>query len=173
MPDGELAGRDLDLLAARPNRGGLRHKLQQGAQAAPGARHGLVFEGLRQGVEEGQRRGLFNVAEQHCADGADRHQQTDAVVAFGEEVPQRAGHERVAAEQECGPERDEPHQGNVGPLESQAGDKENPRTDGQQQLEIAVPRGLLLLCHGFVVGAAAAHGPSFSLLRHSTAAGYS
>src|SRR5690606_39992846 len=64
-----------------PDGRGLRDQLEQRPQPAAGAVHGLVLQRFGDRVQERQRRGLLDVAEDDRADRADRHQQPDAQLA--------------------------------------------------------------------------------------------
>ena len=53
-------------------------QIQQGAQAAPGAGHGVLLQPFGDGVEHRQHRGLAQLAQQHRAHGGDGHQRAHA-----------------------------------------------------------------------------------------------
>ena len=170
VADGDLLGRDLHRGTVAQHGRGLRHELEQRAQAAAGAVHRLVLQGLGDRVQERQRGGLLHVAEDDRADGTDRHQQRDPELPLGEQVPQRAGHERVRAQQQARPERDQRRDVQPRPLQHQAGAERDPGEDRHHQARVAPPRALGLLClfsgvgGRLVAAACGAHEASSELL---------
>ncbi|AKE42035.1 hypothetical protein UL82_09485 [Corynebacterium kutscheri] len=170
VADGDLPGRDRGGDPVAQHGRGLRHELQQRAQPAAGAVHRLVLQGLGDRVEERQRGRLLDVAEDHRAHGADRHQQRDPELALHNEIPDRTGHERVRAQQQARPERDQRRDVQPRPLQRQAGAERDAGEDRHDQAGITPPRALCLLClvrgagRRLVAAAGGAHEASPELL---------
>jgi len=109
--------------------GGRRDQRQQRPQTATGAVHRLVLQRLGDGVEEGQRGRLLDVAEQHGTDRADRHEHRDAELA-AQQLAQRARDEGGPADDHGAPGQHQRHDVRyTGGLADQPGEQEHARCD--------------------------------------------
>ena len=84
VADREVGGGHGDLGAVAQDGGLGRDQGEQRTQAAAGAGHRVLLQALADGVEEGERCGLGDLAEDDRADRGDRHQGADADLALGQ-----------------------------------------------------------------------------------------